>query len=178
MLREPDPWPVGTNHGSFEAIDLLIMDREEALKISGQPSMDKALAYFIESPLNAFMVTDGTEPVSIYADPAIYGSRGHDPTVKLQVSRPLLELSLADKKDADTTGAGDNFVGGVIYSLASQLKDGTQHPDLLEAARWGIVSGGFACTYMGGTFLEEYAGQKKEAVSRYYELYLEQVGNG
>jgi len=177
--RNPgQPWPLGRDHGSFEAIDLLIMDREEALKISGQPSMDRALAYFIESPLKAFMVTDGTEPVSLYADPAMYGSLGHDPVIKLPVSSALLDLSMSEKKDADTTGAGDNFVGGVIYSLACQLKAGTERPDLLEAARWGIVSGGFACTYMGGTFLEAYEGQKMEAVSRYHEMYGKQVGNG
>ena len=167
--RHPgQPWPIGRDHRSFESIDLLIMDREEALKISGQGSMDKALAYFIESPLKAFMVTDGTEPVSIYSDQ----------TVKLPVSRSLLDLSLADNPDADTTGAGDNFVGGVIYSLASQLRKGTDHPDLVEAAKWGIVSGGFACTYMGGTFLEEYPGQKMEAISKYYELYADQLKDG
>jgi sugar/nucleoside kinase (ribokinase family) len=162
------PWPIGRDHRSFESIDLLIMDRDEALKISGQGSMDHAIAYFIESPLKAFMVTDGTKPVSIYSDQH----------VKLPVSRALLDLSIADNTDGDTTGAGDNFVGGVIYSLATQLSKGTDHPDLVEAAKWGIVSGGFACTYMGGTFLEEYPGQKMEAITKYYELYAGQLKNG
>ena len=162
------PWPIGKDHRSFSSIDLLIMDREEALKISGESSLDKAISYFSGSPLKAFMVTDGTESVSIYADQVI----------KLPVSRPLLDLSLSDNPDADTTGAGDNFVGGVIYSLASQLSEGTNHPDLVEAAKWGIVSGGFACTYMGGTYLEDYQGQKMEAISRYHELYTDQLKNG
>ena len=55
---------------------------------------------------------------------------------------------------------------------------GINHPDLVEAAKWGIVSGGFACTYMGGTYLEEYVGQKMEAISKYYELYTDQLING
>ena len=172
------PWPIGRDHHSFSSIDLLIMDREEALKISGEQSLDKALAYFIESPLKAFMVTDGTEPVSIYAETAVYGHAGHDRVMKLPVSGLLLHLSLSDNPDADTTGAGDNFVGGVIYSMASQLSNGANHPDLLEAAKWGVVSGGFACTYMGGTFLEEYVGQKMEVISEYYELYTEQLKDG
>jgi sugar/nucleoside kinase (ribokinase family) len=177
--RSPEkPWPIGMDHRSFSSIDLLIMDREEALKISGEISLDKALEYFSSSPLKAFMVTDGTEPVSIYADPAAYGPSGHDRAIKLPVSRSLLDLSLSDNPDADTTGAGDNFVGGVIYSLASQLNKGTNHPDLVEAAKWGIVSGGFACTYMGGTCLEEYEGQKMEAISKYHELYTDQLNNG
>lgn len=167
--RSPgSPWPIGLDHRSFSSIDLLIMDREEALKISGENSMDKALAYFSSSPLKAFMVTDGTETVSVYAEQLI----------KLPVSKSLLDLSLSDNPNADTTGAGDNFVGGVIYSLASQLSKGTDHPDLVEAAKWGIVSGGFACTYMGGTFLEEYPGQKMEVISEYYEYYAEQLKNG
>jgi sugar/nucleoside kinase (ribokinase family) len=172
------PWPVGKDHSSFQSIDLLIMDREEALKISGQQVLEDALAYFVQSPLKAFMVTDGTEPVRIYADPAAYGPQGHGQAIQLPVSRSLLDLSLSDNPDADTTGAGDNFVGGVIYSLARQLKDGTGMPDLVEAAKWGIVSGGFACTYMGGTFIEEFPGQKMEAISRYYEWYNEQTRNG
>ncbi len=172
------PWPIGLDHRSLASIDLLIMDREEALKISGENSLDEALAYFSTSPLKAFMVTDGTESVSIYADRAAYGPSGHDRAIKFPVSRSLLDLSLSDNPDADTTGAGDNFVGGVIYSLASQLSKGTDHPDLVEAAKWGIVSGGFACTYMGGTYLEEYPGQKMEAISKYHELYTDQLNNG
>jgi sugar/nucleoside kinase (ribokinase family) len=172
------PWPIGKDHSSFRSIDLLIMDREEALKISGLGSMEEALAYFVESPLKAFMVTDGTEPVSIYADPEIYGALGHKQAMKMPVCRPLLDLSLEENPDADTTGAGDNFVGGVIYSLASQLAGGTDHPDLIEAAKWGIVSGGFACTYMGGTFLEKYPGHKMEAITRYHDLYTHQLRHG
>jgi sugar/nucleoside kinase (ribokinase family) len=154
------------------------MDRDEALKISGKASLEQALEYFAESPLKAFMVTDGTEPVSLYADPAVYGSVGTENVIHMPVSTPLLDLSLIDNPFADTTGAGDNFVGGVLYSVTRQLASGADHPDLMEAARWGIVSGGFACTYMGGTYLEEYPGQKKEAISGYYELYAEQSGNG
>ena len=162
------PWPIGKDHRSFVSMDLLIMDREEALKISGENTLEKAIAYFAGTPLKAFMVTDGTEPVSIY----------DGQVTKLPVSRSLLDISLSDNPDADTTGAGDNFVGGVIYSLANQLKEGTSHPDLVEAAKWGIVSGGFACTYMGGTFLEEYPGQKMEVLSKYYQLYAEQMKHG
>jgi sugar/nucleoside kinase (ribokinase family) len=162
------PWPIGRDHLSFSSIDLLIMDREEALKISGKKSLEDAVKYFSDSPLKAFMVTDGTGPVSICSEQVI----------KLPVSRFLLDLSLSDNPDADTTGAGDNFVGGVIYSLASQLGTGATQPDLVEAAKWGVVSGGFACTYMGGTYLEEYPGQKMEALSGYYDLYTDQLKNG
>ncbi len=108
------PWPIGRDHRSFSSIDLLIMDREEALKISGENSLDKALFYFSRSPLKAFMVTDGTQPVSIYSNTVKSGVSGHNKPFRLPVSSALLGKSLKGELNADTTGAGDNFVGGVI----------------------------------------------------------------
>ena len=143
------------------------MDREEALKISGTGTLDRAVRYFVESPLRAFMVTDGTNPVTVYAD--------HEKPVLLPVSEALLSRTLSEDHNADTTGAGDNFVGGVIYSLARQVAAGMGDPDLVEAAKWGIVSGGFACTYMGGTYLENNPGEKRDAIFKYYAQYEEQL---
>ena len=172
------PWPIGRDHRSFSSIDLLIMDREEAMKISGENSLDKALGYFSCSPLKAFMVTDGSQPVSIYSRMVKPGTSGDHRLSRLPVSSALLSQSLKGELNADTTGAGDNFVGGVIFSLAQQMARGIETPDLVEAAKWGIVSGGFACTYMGGTFLEEYPGHKLKVISEYYELYAGQLKNG
>ncbi len=171
------PWPIGQDHRSFSLIDLLIMDREEALKISGQHTLEKAITYFSTSPLKAFMITDGTGPVTIFANPGDGGSRGHGRPVRLPVSSAILNRSLREELHADTTGAGDNFVGGVIFSLARQRAAGLETPDLVEAAKWGIVSGGFACFYMGGTFLEEHIGQKLDEITRYYDLYQAQLKN-
>lgn len=162
------PWSLGKDHSSFSSIDLLIMDREEALKISGMNTLDKAVRYFRESPLKAFMITDGTEPVRVYSD---------QDQVVLPVSSAILERTLSGDLNADTTGAGDNFVGGVIYSIARQMAEGQYNPDLVEAAKWGIVSGGYACFYMGGTFLEKYSGEKMEEISKHYDLYLQQLKN-
>ncbi len=75
----------------------------------------------------------------------------------------------------DTTGCGDNFVGGVIASIVDQLQQSKLQPDLKEACCWGIVSGGFTCFYMGGTFFEEYAGEKKKKILPYYESYCKQI---
>jgi sugar/nucleoside kinase (ribokinase family) len=96
----------------------------------------------------------------------------------------------------DTTGCGDNFAGGLIASVVSQL----QHPvetrhatspnaaspnapsqeplDLIEACRWGVVSGGYACFYMGGTFFEQRNGEKRELLAPYYEQYKKQTSHG
>ena len=167
------PWPIGKDHRSFESIDLLIMDREEALKISGMKSLEQAIRYFVGSPLKAFMVTDGTGPVWIYTNPS--GNDLQEP-VCLPVFPEIFGDAYTDGLNADTTGAGDNFTGGVIYSVASQIAAGIDQPDLVEAAKWGIVSGGYACTYMGGTFLENSGGEKMEAITSYYDLYQKHSG--
>jgi len=172
------PWPLGRNHDSFSSIDLLVMDHEEALKISGMDSLNKAIGYFTESPLKAFIITDGTNPVTIYANPSIYGDKGYNPPISLPVFPDIFSNATSENINADTTGAGDNFVGGVIYSLAMQFAEGSGLPDLVEAAEWGIVSGGFACTYVGGTFLEKSPGEKLHAITQYYQHYKEVSGNG
>ena len=171
------PWPIGRNHGSLSSIDLLVMDHEEALKISGMASLDKAIGYFAESPLKAFIITDGTNPVTIHTQSAISGGGGYNGPVRLPVFPEIFSSQNSVKQHADTTGAGDNFAGGVIYSLARQFAEGTDLPDLLEAAEWGIVSGGFACTYMGGTYLEKSPGEKLNAITQYYQKYKEVSGN-
>lgn len=77
----------------------------------------------------------------------------------------------------DTTGCGDNFVGGVLYSMAEQLKQGVHLLDLPEAAAWGVVSGGFTCFYVGGTYHETAKGEKLSKIKHYYAQYKTQPGN-
>ena len=87
-----------------------------------------------------------------------------------------MELSKENIK-GDTTGCGDNFVGGVIASLAMQMSDEVEHLDLQEAAKWGIISGGFACFYYGGAYLEAAKGQKHSLISNYLKAYNAQNHN-
>ena len=75
----------------------------------------------------------------------------------------------------DSTGCGDNFAGGVIASLCWQKREGRRLLDLQDACRWGIVSGGYACFYYGGTFFETRPGEKLQLVEPLYKQYLEQT---
>jgi hypothetical protein len=59
----------------------------------------------------------------------------------------------------DTTGCGDNFLGGVLVSIARQLGN-TTPLSMLDICAWGAASGGFTCTYHGGTYLETETGEK------------------
>jgi sugar/nucleoside kinase (ribokinase family) len=78
----------------------------------------------------------------------------------------------------DTTGCGDNFDGGVIASVVNQLKGETGKPDMNEACSRGIVSGGFACFYMGGTYFEKKTGENITRIKPYYDKYRGQIFNG
>jgi sugar/nucleoside kinase (ribokinase family) len=94
--------------------------------------------------------------------------------MEMPVSRRVVEENRS-YKGGDTTGCGDNFVGGVIASVVSQKYNGSDHPDLHEACCWGIVSGGFTCFYTGGTWFEEKPGEKLERIKPYYESYRQQI---
>ena len=93
----------------------------------------------------------------------------------MPVSRFIVE-KLKKGNKGDTTGCGDNFVGGVLASIVEQLQRGVAHPDLIEAGSWGIVSGGFSCIYIGGTYFEKELGEKRKLINSLYNQYQTQYG--
>jgi len=94
----------------------------------------------------------------------------------MPVSRKVLD----DQKNiqhGDTTGCGDNFVGGVIASVVTQLQNGARQLDLIEACCRGVVSGGFTCFYLGGTYFENKTGEKRAKMEPYYDAYRKQISD-
>jgi len=167
-------WQFLDNDESFRDIDILIMDLEEALKISGTNSAKNASAFYIDHGVSSFVITDGAEPVWVFSDGRLFRkhSLGQLPTSDNVHSELKYNTGLA----GDTTGCGDNLAGGIIASLAWQLE--TNKPgdlDMIDACAWGIASGGFTCFYIGGTYLEWSRGEKFNLVNPYYELYLKQI---
>ena len=65
------------------------------------------------------------------------------------------EMEQIEPNFRDTTGCGDNFAGGIIAALASQMYSSGKPCDIMEAVSWGIASGGFACLSVGGTLCGE-----------------------
>jgi sugar/nucleoside kinase (ribokinase family) len=170
-LNPYQKWPLGDADESYKFIDLLIADHEEALRLSGASDTDAACAFFIMSGLSAFIITNGSKDLCVWSDGKIF-----EPVelCQLPVSQQIVEDSQLSKS-GDTTGCGDNFVGGVLFSMVEQLKAKKQFLDLLEASAWGVVSGGFACFYVGGTYHEAVAGDKLAKIKPYYELYKAQL---
>ncbi len=171
-----EKWPLGDHDSSMKMIDLLIMDHEESLKISGRKNLRDATDYFIGKQVSSFIITNGPEPVTIFSDGQLFSEMK---PAELPVSTAIqTEIRRGEHSGGDTTGCGDNFAGGVIFSLAKQLTETKgKKPGLTGACSWGIVSGGFALSYMGGTYIEREPGRKRKAIEKYYELYRKQLRN-
>jgi len=162
-------WPLGKSGLSYQYIDLLIMDKEESLRLSGMASLEDAAKFFQKQGCSSFIITDGSRDILAYSDGLLFNALD----IKyLPVSSEIRE-NLKQNSEGDTTGCGDNFAGGVIASLAEQSQSG--RPDLIEACSWGIISGGFSCFYMGGTYSENYPGQKLSQLMPLYESYRAQI---
>ena len=168
--NNPDKrWPMGESNESYQFIDLLLVDHEEALRLSGQKDVPSAIAFFREKGAGAVVVTNGAQNIYLWADSPLFGKIEEQ---TMPVSKAVGE-ALKQGKKGDSTGCGDNFAGGVIGSLARQMAN-NKALDLKEACRWGIVSGGLACFYYGGTYLETKEGEKLSYLQELYDLYLKQ----
>jgi sugar/nucleoside kinase (ribokinase family) len=168
-------WKLGAEDDAYPFIDLLIADKDEALKTSGTARTEEALRWFFAQGTRAVIITDGSRPVRFAA-----AGKGVFAPVELcalpvceEVNR---ELAAHPERRGDTTGCGDNFAGGVIASLAEQLAASPRgKADLRECAVQGTVAGGFACFTVGGTFYERYSGEKRELLAPYVAAYRKQL---
>ena len=164
-------WPLGKSDVSYRHIDLLMTDLEEALRLSGQANLEDAMKFFREQGTGAVIVTSGAKHVTLFSNGNLFGVL-HD--TRMPVSQAVSE-ELKKGHSGDTTGCGDNFAGGVIASLVSQIQHGKDIPDLVEACSWGIVSGGTSCFYMGGMYEEKSSGEKREMIEPYHKKYKKQI---
>ena len=164
-------WPLGSSDESYRLTDLLIVDHEEALRLSGCTTIPEAMNFFIAQGTKAVLVTNGARDVYLQAVNSIFSELQ---LTTMPVSEAVTRRVKQGEK-GDSTGCGDNFAGGAIASLCWQLSQGREVIDLREAARWGIVSGGFACFYYGGTYFEQTSGEKLSLLQPLYAQYLEQT---
>ena len=172
--RNPDKrWPLG-DQSAYRNIDLLITDEEEALKLTGTSTISDAAQELISYGIGALIITRGALDMIIWSSGTIIERL---PLDRRPVSAYMDELMLNDPSlRKDTTGCGDNFVGGVLVSLAKQLEHrerGTIAMD--ELCAWGAASGGFTCTYHGGTYHEKHAGEKANQLEPVVSDYLKRL---
>ena len=110
-------WPMGDGDEAYRFIDLLIVDREEALRLSGSKDIPTAISFFAEKGAGAVLVTNGARDVYLWADSPLFGKV---PMQTLPVSAAVGK-ALKEGCKGDSTGCGDNFAGGVIASIATQI---------------------------------------------------------
>lgn len=164
-------WPLGDSEESYKYIDLLIADREEAEHLSGKEDPTEAVNFFMEQGVSACIITNGTDDTTCQSNGKLFDQNRE---LKYPVSASLVK-ALRNHKEGDTTGCGDNFVGGVLASMAWQLSEGKKKLDLEAAISWGTVSGGYGCFTVGGTLLEKNGGEKFKGIEPYYEQYRKQI---
>jgi len=167
-------WPLGNTEASLKLIDILIMDLEEALKISAKMTIEEAARYFEQQQVSSFIITNSSKDSIAYSNGSLFRKF---PITKFPVSKLVLdELKNNIQLKGDTTGCGDNFAGGIIFSVATQLQSKIAGElDLTEALLWATASGGFACYYVGGTYFEECSGEKLEKVRNFQVEYQKQI---
>lgn len=167
-------WPLGDSDESFQYIDVLIMDQDEALRISGTSNIEEAVDFYIHQNVSSFIITRGADTIIAWSGGTFFKKTG---VLYFPVSESITkELKNNSQNSADTTGCGDNFVGGIISSIAWQIQSNqSELLDLTEACAWGVSSGGYACLYMGGTYHESSPGEKLEKIKPYYKGYKEQI---
>lgn len=174
--RAPDgKWPLGADDDAYGYIDLLVADREEALRYSGCTDASTAAAWFAGRGVGAVVITEGARDVRILSGGPLFAPLS---------SRAIPVAAAIDEEIAahpellgDTTGCGDNFAGGLLFSLMDQLRTaGRGRLDLMEACSWAVASGGFARFSVGGTYYETAPGEKRRRLEPYVGRYREQAG--
>lgn len=177
QARDPvGRWPLGESEETYRHVDVLVADREEAMRLSGERDVDRALEFFRSRGTGAVVVTEGSREIAFYADGSLFAKTGPARLpVSAEVTREIADPAVSK---GDTTGCGDNFAGGLLASIAQQLEAGTKRGrlDLVEACSWAVASGGFSCFHVGGTYLESRQGEKRSKIERYYNLYRKQIG--
>ena len=170
------PWPLLDSFEDYRFIDVLIMDCEEAMKISGTASIDEAARFFASTPVSFFIITNGANQLYAKSNGSLFEKTE---ILQFPVSKMIAaEIKAKPELRGDTTGCGDNFAGGIISSLAIQLKNTAKGTfNLTEAISLGISSGGFCCFTVGGTYPEPFPGEKKQRIQAIQEDYKKQLIN-
>jgi sugar/nucleoside kinase (ribokinase family) len=167
--RAPErPWPL-VDH--YENIDLLVTDHVEAIRISGRSTDEDALSWFIDRGVSSAVITRGPQDVLFAWNSPRFGGAGRE---RLAVCEHVAREIERAARPHDTTGCGDNFVGGMITEIAAQLPRAAL--DLVRAVAEGVVAGGYAATYLGGLYHERRPGEKRREMERLREDYHRQVG--
>ncbi|MDB5102439.1 MAG: PfkB domain protein [Fibrobacteres bacterium] len=172
------PWPMGEGE-AFPFIDLLVADEGEIrglAGLAGEGSPARSLEACVESliarGLTSIVATRGPDPVYYRSIGGIFGEAGGHAPVHAGLAASVLDRG---RNPGDTSGAGDNFLGGLMADIIHQILADDFYPkgeahverELLEvsplrlrrAVEFGNLAGGLACLQFGGIRLERTTGE-------------------
>ena len=117
--------------GTIPYTDVLKVSDKELFFLTGCSNIEEGISKLPKSPL--ILVTLGSEG-------CMYQFNGKIGTIPALQCHPV-----------DTTGAGDAFVSGILYSLneASRSLTELQESEISEMIRFSSISGGLATTKKG-----------------------------
>ncbi len=175
-FRDPaGRWPMGDGDESYKYIDLLAIDWDEAVRLSGLEEINAIIDFFFGKGVGAVVITHGAK--DFYAASA--GTLFKPFALHALPVAACIDEYLAEdpSRRGDTTGCGDNFAGGLLAGMIKELQAGKVKGELslLEACTWAGVSGGFACTTVGGTYIEKSRGEKLTATAGFAVEYRKQL---
>ena len=168
-------WPMGDGDCAYPYIDLLMVDWDEAVRLTGETSLEGIHKFLSGSGISAYSITHGAKDFYVWSDGRIF--RKTDLSVMPVSALVDEDLAAHPEQRGDTTGCGDNFAGGFVSSLIRQLSEEQKPGDfcLTDACAWAAASGGFACFCLGGTYLEKEPGEKLARLQRYHDAYFAQL---
>ena len=168
-------WPMGDGDTAWEFIDLLLVDWDEAVRLTGENTLEGIHNFLSGSGISAYSITHGAKDFYVWSDGRIF--RKTDLTVMPVSALVDADLAAHPEQRGDTTGCGDNFAGGFVSSLIRQLSEEKALGEfcLEDACAWAAASGGFACFCLGGTYREKISGEKRAKLLRYHDAYFSQL---
>ncbi|MBQ9337457.1 MAG: carbohydrate kinase family protein [Lentisphaeria bacterium] len=175
--KNPDGrWPMGDGDTAYKYIDLLLVDWDEAVRLTGETTLEGIHAFLAKSGISAYSITHGAKDFYVWSDGRIF--KKTDLSVMPVSALVDADLAAHPEQRGDTTGCGDNFAGGFAASLIRQISEGIAPGSccLQDACAWAAASGGFACFCLGGTYVEQAPGDKRAKLQRYHDAYFTQIG--
>lgn len=168
-------WPYGKKD-AYTLTDLLVCDAQEAIRMSGTADIESSARWFMQVGVPAFIITHGAKDIITWSSAeSLFGATN---LKSYPVCKHVDEMLHEDPTLLmDTTGCGDNFLGGVIISITLQrLASPGGILDLEDAVVWGGSSGGLALLFHGGMFHETDTGQKEQLLLPIVDAYKKQLG--
>jgi sugar/nucleoside kinase (ribokinase family) len=93
-------WPLGESDESYRHIDLLISDKEEECRLSGENDSLEALKFFKDKKLSSLIITNGPEDILTFSNGSFFSTTG---LKKMPVSGKI-KNEIKRVRTGDTTG--------------------------------------------------------------------------